>query len=417
MNHLSFFIVVLVLVTADSSSALGQTQDPVSTEVQPCPADSAAGRPTLKRRQSLPEAPPADGDSVNQRLLEKEKCKQEDSADDSLNNQKPIRIKFEGLHAFSEADMVKAFGERLTELQKTQMPSSGVLAKAVAHIKEMLEGRGYSDATVATRNDEAETLVFLIDEGRRLSLAEVRFEGSKIFSSNELALRLGEPSYYQKMLEGYDSEIFDYCTRNLLNFIRGQGYLKATFSEPVKAIDARGLVLTIQVDEGLLYRIGEIKIEGAEAVAAEKVRAMLNLRQGDIASGENIGKWLFEDVKRVYSEIGYIEYAAEPVPEFKRANGANEGIVDFKVFIEEGRQFRVHSIKFQGSNLPHEELLGQFRIRAGEVFNQALFEENIKQLNQSGRFQLIDKDKDTDFTTDQEEALIDIVIKVSNKDG
>jgi outer membrane protein insertion porin family len=413
MNHLSFFIVVLVLVTAEGSSALGQTQDAVSTEVQPCLADRVPVRPTLKQRPSVSETSPTDG---GRSKLEKEKCKQEVSADNSLNSQKPVHIKFEGLHAFSEADMVKAIGERLTELQKTQTPSAEVLAKAVALMKELLEGRGYFNATVDTRNDEAGTIVFLVEEGRRLSLAEVRFEGSGRFSSQELASRMGEHlARFPRMLEGYDLDIFDYCTRNLLNFIRSEGYLKATFSEPAKAVDARGIVLTIQVDEGLLYRLGEIKIEGAEAVAPEKVRAMLNLRQGDIASGENIGKWLFEDVKRVYGEIGYIEYAAEPEPEFKVANSANEGVVDFKVYIEEGRQFRLHSIKFQGSSLAERELRGLSRIRAGDIFNQRLFEESIDDLNKSGWFEPVDKDRDTDFRTDEEMALLDIVIKVKKK--
>lgn len=416
MNRLSFFIVVLVLLTAEGSSAFGQSHDAVSTEVQPCLAEGSPGRPTLKRRESVSETSPTDGSHVNQKLVEKEKCKQEDSADDSLNNQKPIRIEFEGLHAFSEADMVKALGERLIGLQKTQMPSSEVLAKALALIKELLEARGYFNATVDTRNDEAGTILFLVDEGQRLSLAEVRFEGSRIFSSQELALKLGEQlAHYPKMLDGYDSDIFDYCSRRLVGFIRSEGYLKATFSEPAKAIDARGLVLTIQVDEGLLYRLGEIKIEGAEAVAPEKVRAMLSLRQGDIASGEDIGKWLFEDLKRVYGEIGYIEYTAEPEPEFKVANGGNEGIVDFKVYIEEGRQFRLHSVKFQGSSLADNELRGLSRIRAGEVFNQRLFEESIDDLNKSGHFDLIDKDRDADFRTDEEMALLDIVIHVTKK--
>ena len=142
---------------------------------------------------------------------------------------------------------------------------------------------------------------------------------------------------------------------------------------------------------------------------------MLNLRQGDIASGAKIGKWLYEDVKRVYGEIGYIEYTAEPVPEFKVADGGNEGLVDFKVYIEEGRQFRLHSVKFQGISLADNELRGLSRIRAGDVFNQRLFEESIDDLNKSGRFDLVDKDSDADFRTDEEMALIDIVIKINKK--
>lgn len=417
MKRLSFFIVVLVLLTAEVSAALAQTNYPVSIGEQPCVADVAPGRRTLKRRQPTPDTPPADGGRVDQKPLEKEKCKQEDSAADSLKNQKSIRIEFEGLHALSEVDMVRAFRERRIGLPNTQMPGSEVLDKAVTLIKELLEARGYLQAIVDTREDgEAGTITFSVYEGSRFPLAEVRFEGNRIFPSPELAVRMGEYlDDYPEMQGGYDSNAFDFCTRRLLNFIRSRGYLQATFGQPTKELDGRGLILIIPVDEGVLYRLGEIKIEGAEAVAPEKARAMLSLRQGDIANGQEIGKWLFEDLKRVYGEMGHIEFTAEPEPEFRVANGANEGVVDFKVTIEEGRQFRVHAIKFQGNNIPDEELLALLRIRAGDVFNQRLFEESIDKLNKLGRFELIDKDRDADFHTNEEEGLFDIVIKLNNR--
>jgi outer membrane protein insertion porin family len=417
MNRLSFFIVVLVLMRAAASSALAQTNYPVSIGEQRCIADVAPGQPTLKRRQPAPHKPPVEGGSFNQKRLEGKECKREDSAADSLN-QKPIRIEFEGLHALSEVDIVKAFRERLIGLPGTQLPGSEVLGKAVAVIKELLELRGYFHATVDTREDEvAGTLVFLVYEGERLPLAEVRFEGSRSVSSQELSSKMEEYlTHYPKMQGGYDSEILDLCIRRLLNSIRSRGYLRAMFGQPIKEIDQRGLVLIIPVDEGVLYRLGEIKIEGAEAVASEQVRAMLSLRQGDLVNGEEIGKWLFEDLKRVYGEIGHVEFTAEPEPEFKAAtNGANEGVVDFKVTIEEGRQFRVHSINFRGSSISGEELLGLLRIRAGDVFNQRLFEESIDELNKLGRFELIDKDRDADFSTDEELGLINIVIKLKNR--
>jgi outer membrane protein insertion porin family len=418
MKHLLFFVVFLAFLAAEVSSAFAQT-NPGSIDERPLSAEVGPGRPTLKQRQSAPATPPTDGDSVYQKPLDKEKFKQEDSAANSLNNQKPTRIQFEGLHAFSEADMLRAFDERGIGLPKTSIPSSEVLAKVVALIKELLQTRGHFHATVDTRHDEeAETIVFLVAEGQRLALAEVRFEGNRSFSSQELTSKLGEYlAYYPKLQEGYDSNIFDYCTRNLLNFMGSRGYLQAKFGEPRKEIEGRGLLLIIPVDEGVLYRLGEIKIEGANAVAPETVRAMLSLRQGDIAKGEDIGKWLFEDLKRVYGELGHIEYMAEPEPQFKVANGSNEGVVDFKVTIEEGRQFRLHAIKFKGTNLPDKELLGLLRIHSGDVFNQRLFEESIDQLNKLGRFESIDKDRDADFRTDEEEAVIDIVIKVKSKDA
>jgi len=419
MKRLSFFIVVLVLMRAEVSSAQAQINSPVFIGEERCVADVAPGRPTLKRRQPAPDKPSVEGGSLNQKRLEGKGCRAEDSAANSLTH-KPIRIEFQGLHALKEVDLVTEFRERLIGLPRTQVSGSEVLAKAVALLKELLEVRGYFHAIVDTREDEvAGTLVFLVYEGERVPLAELRFEGNRSFSSQELSSKMEEClASYPKAQGGYDFNTSEFCTRELINFIRSRGYLQARFGQPTKEFDRRGLILIIPVEEGVLYRLGEIKIEGAEAIAPEKVRAMLSLRQGDLVDGEEIGKWLFEDLKRVYGELGHVQFTAEADPEFKAAtNGANEGVVDFKVTIEEGRRFRVHSINFQGSSIPGEELLGLLRIRAGDVFNQRLFEESIDELNKLGRFELIDKDRDADFSTDEELGLINIVIKLKNRDS
>jgi outer membrane protein insertion porin family len=414
MKGFSFFIVVLLLVSASASVTLAQTSDATSIGEIHCIEDSLPGRPTLKRRQPGPQTPATDEGSVDRSLLQNE-CKRKDLTANPLSNQ-PIRIEFDGLHAFTELDMVKAFRERRIGLPTTQLPDSEVLAKGNALIKELLESRGYFNATVDVReNKDERSIGFVVYEGQRLPLAEVRFEGNQNFSSVELAAKIGEcQAHYEEAQSGYNSEIFDYCSRRLLNFIRSRGHLRATFGEPTKEIDSRGLVITLPLDEGLLYRLGDIKIEGSKAVAAEQIRAMLNLKQGDIANGEEIGNWLFEDVKKTYGEKGYIQFTAEPVPEFRAATGSNEGIVDFTVSIDEGRQFRIGEITFKGDTLPEKELHSVLRIRTGDVFNQRLFEESIEQLNELGWFKWIDKDRDVDLTTDEEEGLINIIIKVND---
>jgi len=59
-------------------------------------------------------------------------------------------------------------------------------------------------------------------------------------------------------------------------------------------------------------------------------------------------------------------------------------------------------------------LLNLLLIRERDVFNQQLFEDSIDKLNQSGRFQWIDRDRDTDFKTDEERGFVEIVIKLNN---
>jgi outer membrane protein insertion porin family len=181
-------------------------------------------------------------------------------------------------------------------------------------------------------------------------------------------------------------------------------------------ITAQGLAITVPVDEGVLYRLGKIKIEGAEALTPGEVRARLGAQEGDVADGDRIAKWLFEDVKSIYGEMGFIQYMSEPIPTFKsNPQSDKEGIVDLVVSIEEGKRFTLRSLTLIGELLSEEELGELFLIRVGDIYNERLFAESIKRLNDSGRFEPLDKDKDADFRTDEEEGTVGIVIKLRKR--
>ena len=329
------------------------------------------------------------------------------------------KVRFEGLHAFTEEQVLKLFRERRVWVQTDQMAPSQVLARACSVLRESLVAGGYVQASVeGLQDEETGAIVLWVLEGPRFSIVEIRFEGNRIFPSEELAARMrGLLQHYEESTKDYDAEIFNVCLRQLSNFIRSSGYLKARLGEPKKELVGAGLVVTVPVEEGALYRLGEIKIEGAENVSQEQIRAMLGLKRNDIANGEAIGKWLYEDLKNLYGEMGYIQYTAEPVPDFRLVDHAsNEGAVDFTVSIEEGRQFRIRSIKFGGSNGSEKELRNLLLIRAGDVFNQQLFEKSVNELNKTGWFEAIDKDKDADFRTDEEEALLNITLRLKRRE-
>jgi outer membrane protein insertion porin family len=296
-----------------------------------------------------------------------------------------------------------------------RVPEPEILSKAVLALKGFLADRGYLSAVVdRNRSEEEKTITFLVYEGPRANVAEIRFQGNRIFSSQELLSRLKEYlAAYKPLDTGYNAEVLDIAIRRLIDFIRSQGYLKAKTDEPKKEISERGLVINIPVDEGPLYRLGEVKILGAEHISREQIRAMLSLQRGDIANGELIGKWLFEEIQEIYGAKGFIQYTAEPEPEFRAiAEGQTEGVVDFTVYIEEGQQFKIRSIRFLAGNLSNRDLRELLLISEGDVYNRQLLDQSISRLNEFGLFEKIDKDKDIEFRTDEEVSLIDIVIKL-----
>jgi outer membrane protein insertion porin family len=419
MNRLLSSLVSFSLITMAAllfcCDVSGQAAPAVQTVV-PCPQDSGSGRPTLRRRQPTPDnsTPP----EVVQTQVTAESVDSGPTAagSSSGNASVAVTVNFEGLHAFAESDVLKTFRERRVQFSADGASDHDVVEKAVAVLKDLYQSRGYEQVMIDTRRNEVSpTITFLIHEGPRFQVAEIAFEGNRIFSSQELATRMREYlERYESSRSGYDAELFDYCRHKLTNLVRSRGYLQAKFGEPKKEVRGQALVVTMLVDEGKLYRMGEMSVGGASAVSSQQVRAMIDLQSGQIANGELLSKNVYEDLKKVYGELGYIQYTAEITPEFEPIS-PGEGVVNFKIEIDEGPRFWVRAVKFVGDDLPRPELKSLLLIREGAVFNQRLFEDSVKSLNATGLFEFVDKDKDVDFRSNEEEGSLDLMIKLKRK--
>lgn len=384
--------------------------------IVPCP-DEGPGRPTLKRRQPAPEGLATNGASDDQKAPARESCQPLNAATE-VSEHDLVRVDFDGLHAFQEADVLKAFREQRVALPQDRMPEFEAINKAAAVLKEMLESRGYMRAQVdGHKDDAAQTVTFVIAEGVLFPITDILFVGNRVFSTEELTARMRDCLADNKERgPGYDRDGVEFCQHKLTNFIRSRGYLQATLGEPTNRVAQQGVIITIPAEEGVLYRLGEIKIQGADTASQEQLRSRLPLARGEAANGESLSRWLFEDLKQLYGDLGYVEYTAELNPEFKAAtNRPDEGVVDISITIDEGRRFRLGSIEFQGSNLPEKELRQLFPMNDGDVYSQRLFEAGIRKLNETGWLDIVDKDLNSDFKTDEEQGLVDIVIKVLAK--
>lgn len=167
----------------------------------------------------------------------------------------------------------------------------------------------------------------------------VDFEGSK-FVSKQQVLELANKcldQYAEARAEKF-SDVLEYCLHNVQNVVRSRGYLQTKFKEPRTEQVENGSKIIVPVEEGALYRIGEITVKENKVFSSAQLLEMINLKTGDIANGEALGTALFETIKQTYGNLGYIQYTAEVEPDFHLKEGAPEGIVDLKITIDEGLQ-------------------------------------------------------------------------------
>jgi outer membrane protein insertion porin family len=354
-------------------------------------------------------------------------------------------LTFKGLSSVGEADVLKAFREQRVGVTKetTYDPVKVNTAKRV--LKELLAEHGHPNATI---DDDIEkisetsvALTFNIDEGDRVRVVEIVFEGNQHFSDGELrgAMKLVKEAGLISRFKGQDIlhlEKLDYDLRkNVVDLMRSKGYLEARTGEPrieglgpkrtgfpilplpiLSSVD-EGLRVVVPITEGKLYRLGEIKIEGNSIYSEELIRQVIGLKAGEIANGQRIAKALYEDLKKLYGRSGFIQYEAEVAPEFKPSpQKPDEGIADFTITINEGRQFTLRRLEFLGNTFTRDNVLRrEVAVNEGDTFDQTLWDFSVLKLNQLGFFDPINKDTDAEFRQSEETGEVDINLRVNER--
>ena len=245
--------------------------------------------------------------------------------------------------------------------------------------------------------------------------AVLDFDGNKVFSKQELL------EVANKCLAGYSKsenqdEALDYCLHRVSQFLRAQGYLQAQLGKPRQEQTETGSRTIVSVNEGALFRLGEVEINGTRTLAPTQIRELFELKTGEIADGDSIGVWLYERVKKAYGNLGYIQYTAEVQPKFHRKDGAREGVADLAVTIDEGLAFTIASIQFEGNeNVSKDVLIREMAVRNGEVFSQDLFDAGLMRINQIGQFETIDADRDVDWKVDKKAPRVNLTIHLKKR--
>ena len=354
-------------------------------------------------------------------------------------------LTFKGLKSIGEADVLKEFREQRVGIAREQTFDPVKVNNAKRVIKELLAQHGHPNATVEAVTEEVSAtstaLTFNVDEGDRVRVVEIQFEGNQHFSDGELrgAMKLVKEAGLLTRFRGQDIlhlEKLDYDLRkNVVDYMRSKGYLEARTGEPrVEGLGPRrtgfpvlplpiisstdeGLRVTIPVTEGKLYRLGEIKIEGNSIYSEELIRQVIGLKPGEIANGQRISKAVYEDLKNLYGRSGFIQYEPDISPEFKpNPQNPNEGIADFTITINEGKQFTLRRLEFIGNTYTRDNVLRrEVAVNEGDIFDRQLWEFSVLKLNQLGFFDPIDKDKDAELRPDEEKGEVDINLRVSER--
>lgn len=357
-------------------------------------------------------------------------------------------LQFRGLKAVQESDVLKAFREQRAGISKEAIYDPVKARGATRILRELLASRGYANATVKIEEEEVSAtsiaVTFDVDQGFLSRIVEIDFEGNENFKDSELrnALELVKETGLVSRFQSQDildmrKLQFD-LQKNVRSYMFSKGYFQARIGDPV--VEGLGvkrtsfvpfivlplplisskdetLKITVPVTEGKIFRVGELKVEGNSIYSEEQILGAVGLKKGEIADGKRLQDAVYEDLKKVYGDQGFVNYNAEFEPNFRdNPDNPNEGIVDITIVIEEGKQFSLRRLEFTGNTFTRDRVLRrEFLLNEGDIYNQRALEISLARINQTQYFDPIDKDQDVETRTDEEQGDVDLVVKVKEK--
>ena len=309
----------------------------------------------------------------------------------------------------SEEDFLNYLRENRATINPDDLFYGYKVSKAAKLLREWLADYGYPKAETVALGEllpkNRMRLIFEIKRGLMIRVSEIRFDGNINITDEEYLSNFKQCS--GKHWKIFERQKYKYFAQKCsLDLMRSKGYIQGEILSILPEMKNNYLVVKINLKEGVRYRIGEINFEGIKVFTKKELLEMLDIKSGDIVDAPKIRDFLYEKLKRIYEDRGYILFDGEFDHEFiePQVEGL-EGIVNFDITIDEGSQFKIGKIEFVGipkikiSQDDDTDLKDLFPLKEKEIFNRTKLEEGIKKLNESGKFYPIGVDKDVEIRT------------------
>jgi len=220
-------------------------------------------------------------------------------------------IRVEGTSVLTLDQLRPRLGSILGGLWGRGLTSRQLMERDQHAIVEALREHGYARARVTAARlavsltKEDLIIIYVVDEGPRLVLAEVNVEGARAFSPEELVrrsgLRIGAP-----FVEAHVRE----AVARLTEAYADRGYAEATITPLVREDDAHRVTVTLRVQEGQPLRIGAILIRGNRITRDRAILRYVSFREGEWLRPTELAR----SEENLYSTgaFRHVSIAAEP---------------------------------------------------------------------------------------------------------
>lgn len=251
---------------------------------------------------------------------------------------------------------------------------------------------GYNDAEidfiVTPVLDNQVDLTFRVEEGEKVILRTVRFEGNRAFDAGDLedVVATGGYSWWRSWLTGtgvIKQEQLDNDVRELTRFYLNSGYADIRVSEPEITRVEDGLELTFKIDEGELYVFDSVAVEGDLIDdSVERTLEGISSSPGDVFNVDSLREDSFA-ISDKFTDIGFAFANVEPNTNINREMRSVRVVFQ----VDKGEEITVDRINVTGNDKTRDNVIRRtMKLQERDVFSSSKIRRSQELLTRLGYF-------------------------------
>jgi len=265
------------------------------------------------------------------------------------------------------------------------------VARSRSRIDSLYRAKGYYLARSTThfvyeRDSSAVRVIFDVEEGRRVAIAQVQVDGNTHFPDAEIVGNMkSKPEGFWWFQSGdYDEDkLAEDVRQRLPAFYGKRGFVDfQVLDDTLLVNEGTGkAALVIRVSEGDPYRLGTFEIVGNRRFSTEEIETFYPFREeqraGVLGLGGRRPNTYFDDeqwqdatrkLQTLYYNNGYIYVNVRP-DVIRRTDAEGKPVVDLRWVITEGQPAIVSHVEIRVNDVTHERVIREaIVVVPGDVF-------------------------------------------------
>ena len=346
-------------------------------------------------------------------------------------------LEFEGNKKISTSQIRDRLKEEKVEIRSGTPLSLREIARVRATVSDYYLEQGYRSVSVDFRIEDLtkteKKVVITIDEGDKIKIASIKFEGNKVFPAWRLrnAMKKTKVNTFWRVFSDnttYSQANYEADVENIKDLYHAKGYkdvvvkdatldvfVKNPKAEPKKI--KRAVNISIPIVEGDQFFVNEVRVVRVDqsgkpaednpspTVFSEKaiLSKFFELKPGAVLNRDRLVEAL-SSVESMYKSHGYIYWFADPT--YKEVGNHR---VDIEVHLFEGDKFYLGRFEVKGNTTTRDKVIRrEFALDEGAVMDMDAVKRSLQKLQQLGYFKIAEE---PDFGVDQEAKKVNLTLK------